>query len=413
MENTDKLYNEIIDAFCDDISNLSNEEKQKLFDKIDTYLAKDPTNTNILFYKSIYYSQINDYKKSNLILEKILEIDPNCSVSKEAQEILKINKDLEEYNSNVYEDNSFRFLQKVPCELILIIKLILVVTACVLVFFDEIFSQKDKNIFSSAHKYQRLEINELTELNFLSKADIYKLRKEYVNKSLFAAKDYEPNDAVFGQIVDNKPWWGTISCQNVHDDGNFDANIQGKSLQSKQINNPNVLVGIVTPYIPRDRENNSYCHSDYAKLLPNFLYYDKKNNLIEVRYQVKHDFLDMYIIRDSARKKFPLQLSGLNARDFGYNYVYAESFKNASIENKNENDITNRVSIFNDFIHLGESCKYNDGCNNVSPMQFDKTFVLSALPATIDLKLWKKQPANKYQKADIYYRIIIEDMEVR
>ena len=74
-----------------------------------------------------------------------------------------------------------------------------------------------------------------------------------------------------------------------------------------------------------------------------------------------------------------------------------------------KNNITKEIGTFSDYIHLGGSCQYKDGCNNVSPMQNDKMITIRDLPAEINLKLWKKQPHNKYlTPADMYYRIIFK-----
>lgn len=72
-------------------------------------------------------------------------------------------------------------------------------------------------------------------------------------------------------------------------------------------------------------------------------------------------------------------------------------------------NITENVEMFRDYIHVGGSCKYVGGCNNLSPMQNDKMITLKAIPAEINLKLWKKQPRDKYSKADMYYRIIFKE----
>ena len=65
---------------------------------------------------------------------------------------------------------------------------------------------------------------------------------------------------------------------------------------------------------------------------------------------------------------------------------------------------------FQDYIHLGGSCKYQDGCNNISPMQVPLMIKIVNLPAEIDLKLWKNNPSSKYSKADIYYKIRFEQL---
>ena len=106
--------------------------------------------------------------------------------------------------------------------------------------------------------------------------------------------------------------------------------------------------------------------------------------------------------------RYPIQLSGLNAKDFGYDYVYIFDLKNVSMFSEH-NNITEDVKRFTDYIHLGGSCGYKDGCNNISPLQSDKMFTVYRLPAEINLKLWKKKPANQYMKADIYYRIIFDE----
>ena len=106
---------------------------------------------------------------------------------------------------------------------------------------------------------------------------------------------------------------------------------------------------------------------------------------------------------------YPLQLSGMNAIDFGYNYVYAYEAKNIGMMNPESSNMTMDVQIFRDYIHLGGSCKYKDGCNNISPLQTNLMFAVDNLPAIITLKLWKKQPINKYIKGDIYYKILITD----
>ena len=74
------------------------------------------------------------------------------------------------------------------------------------------------------------------------------------------------------------------------------------------------------------------------------------------------------------------------------------------------NNITKHIGEFVDYIHLGNSCKYKGGCNNISPVQFDKMIMLTNLPAEINLKLWKNEPINKYIKADIYYKIVFNEL---
>ena len=53
------------------------------------------------------------------------------------------------------------------------------------------------------HKF-KMNINEV-ELSYKTKEEILNLRKNYVNNSIFASKNYKPSEELFGQIVDGKP----------------------------------------------------------------------------------------------------------------------------------------------------------------------------------------------------------------
>jgi hypothetical protein len=107
--------------------------------------------------------------------------------------------------------------------------------------------------------------------------------------------------------------------------------------------------------------------------------------------------------------RYPLQLSGLNARDFGYNYVYAYNTTNIKMFSYSDFDMTNSIVTFADYVHLGGSCKYKDGCNNISPMQDGLMFRVTELPATISLKLWKNYPSSTNEKPDLYYQIVFDE----
>lgn len=297
---------------------------------------------------------------------------------------------------------------KIPCELIAAVQFITVCVLAFMIFKPLILSISDIKILNITKGFQQLNINPLSELDYMSKQEIYNQRKYYVQNSIFASKDYEPNERVFGSIQSNKPWWGSIECSPVNYSADYHENIEGESKQSLQINNPNVLIGLASVYIIRDVEKNApFCHSEYSRFIPKSLKYNKKDNIIIAEYDVEDSFLTTYVTISNRSHYYPLQLSGLNALDFGYKYVYAFNTKNIKMHHKN--NITKEIGTFSDYIHLGGSCQYKDGCNNVSPMQNDKMITIRDLPAEINLKLWKKQPHNKYlTPADMYYRIIFK-----
>lgn len=297
---------------------------------------------------------------------------------------------------------------KIPCEVIIAVQLITIIVLGFIICKPLIFSINDNKILNANGEFKELWVNPPSELNNLRKDEIYAIRKAYVKDSLFYTDAYEPNERVFGAIEDYKPWWGEQKCRPLNYSGDYHESIEGKSKQSIQINNPNALVGLSSPYIPWDVEENAdFCNSEYSRFIPKALKYSKKDNLIVAEYEVSKEFPNIYVNISGKGYRYPIQLSGLNALDFGYKYVYAFDTKN--IEMTYPNNITQTPEMFRDYLHVGGSCGYAGGCNNISPMQNDKMISVTGLPAEINLKLWKKQPYDKYQKADMYYRIIFNN----
>lgn len=98
----------------------------------------------------------------------------------------------------------------------------------------------------------------------------------------------------------------------------------------------------------------------------------------------------------------------INARDFGYEYVYAYSNNNIFFDDVN-NNFANKVYHLDDFLHTGGSCGYPGGCNNGSPRQDFLYFSLdNEVPASLGVKLWKQNPENINAPADLYYVIKIQ-----
>ena len=421
MENIDKLLQELDDLMSSDDELLSKEKKQTILEKINRVLEIDPQNIDALRLKALnaLYSY-NDYDTATPILNKIIEIAPDSDTAKEAEEHLKVIKTLKDIDNSVnnnFINNNFNtiecnFLEKIPCELIFGIKVIVLLIIIWILFPSVFFSGNDNKILKirNTSAFETLKINPRSEYSFLTKKEIFDIRKRYVQDSIFARKNYKPSAREFGSIANNKPWWGNIRCQELDYKGDYTEHIQGKSEQSLKINNPNMLVSLNNYVIPWHTEaNDDFCTSEYSKFLPHSLKYDKNNKLLVIEYQVPRRFLDMRANISGNSVRFPIQLSGLNALDFGYKYVYAFDTKNIQMYDYN-NNITKHIGEFVDYIHLGNSCKYKGGCNNISPVQFDKMIMLTNLPAEINLKLWKNEPINKYIKADIYYKIVFNEL---
>lgn len=391
-------------------------EIETLINEINELLAFEPENTEILSLKGFYYELINDYKNAIVTYEKILEIDPNNETAKQSRKdciyFYKNIRDLDErIEKHENKFNAQSILEKLPVSILVSTKIIILLVIIFYYFPFFIFGYKDNNILkiNDYSSFQTLKINPASEYDYLSKQQIFDIRKQHVKNSLFNKENYEPNSAVFDSIVDKKPWWGSIRCSQLNYKGDYHENIQGPSKVSVQMNNPNALVGLSMPYIPWDiGTNKEFCTSDYSNFSPISLQYDEKDKLIIAKYYLTKNFLKLRTKVNNRYTRYLIQLSGLNARDFGYDYMYIFDTKNIKMYS-DYNNATKDISTFRDYIHQGGSCKYKDGCNNISPMQNDLMFSVRRLPAEINIKLWKKKPINKYVKADMYYKIIFEN----
>lgn len=412
-----QLRLEKLESFIETIepSNLDSKkgEIEKLINEIDELLTFDPENTEVLSLKGFYYELINDYKNAIVTYEKILEIDPNNEIAKQSRKdciyFYKNIRDLDErIEKHENKFNAQSILEKLPVSILVSAKIIILLVIIFYYFPFFIFGYKDNNILKiqDYSSFQTLKINPASEYDYLSKQQIFDIRKQHVKNSLFNKENYEPNSAVFGSIVDKKPWWGSIKCNQLNYKGDYHENIQGPSKVSVQMNNPNALVGLSMPYIPWDiGTNKEFCTSDYSNFSPISLKYDEKDKLIIAQYYLTKNFLKLRTKVNNRYTRYLIQLSGLNARDFGYDYMYIFDTKNIKMYSE-YNNATEDISTFRDYIHQGGSCKYKDGCNNISPMQNDLIFSIKGLPAEINIKLWKKKPINKYVQADMYYKII-------
>ena len=101
------------------------------------------------------------------------------------------------------------------------------------------------------------------------------------------------------------------------------------------------------------------------------------------------------------------EINGVNAKDFGYNYIYLDKSKSTYNINFVSNDnISTSVKDINNFIHLGGSCRVEGGCNNLSPERRDLKFTPSTVAAGVSnpslyIKLWKSMPSSPNDEADL------------
>ncbi len=152
------------------------------------------------------------------------------------------------------------------------------------------------------------------ELDFAAKAEVLQLRTEAVlNYPDLIISEYRPTYAVFDQVEDGLPWWGTL--------GNFyygpgEQSLEGPAEESRFILNPYLLVAAeVHSYWDRNALPEAsarqpdfplYCAPSQLRWQPRAAYAEVSYSAQCVQ-QVKSNFFDLIVY---------------NARDLNLNYIY-------------------------------------------------------------------------------------------
>lgn len=289
------------------------------------------------------------------------------------------------------------------------------VTICAIAFIigllviNQLSIMHNNNIIKLDEKNaENLVINPLSSYTGKSVNEITKIRQEYVKSSLFKNAQYEPDISVFGQMQDKKAWWGIdhIICYGCKQNPNVRK--EGLSEESRFINNPNMLVGVLVSQIfERTPALKSFCDDKALQMIPASITYDKKYKVITAKYKATANFTKQF----GKKGYIKFLLTGLNARDFGYNYAYAIDTANIAFNPVyyiNGNSLDYGIVRFEDHIALGNACEVDGGCNNATPYQPGLEFRVLRLPAEMTISLWKHKPLYKNQPANMYYKIIFE-----
>jgi len=254
-----------------------------------------------------------------------------------------------------------------------------------------------------------IKINGLMDFNGKTKDQIMNIRGYYLRNSISNKEilediidfdQYTPNEYVFGKIADDKPWIGIRAATCNWTESTTKEKTEGDSEESVFIDNPLALVMIEMPYytlsLPQTCDEKAY-------LVPTYLTYSKSMNTFTLRYNISEY---QNVLAPENRNIGMYSLKSINARDLGYNWVYA--YEAPKIVFYSDNGIDIHPYKFKDFIHVGSSCEVQGGCNNGSPYQPEVGFAFKKLPAKLRLKLWKDQPKSPSKSADVYYDIVFE-----
>lgn len=257
-----------------------------------------------------------------------------------------------------------------------------------------------------------IPIVEPIELDWLSRAEVEALRAQAVRAfpTLLAA-DYRPSYEVFGQVVDGRPWWGMVGQWYY---GSGERSIEGVSEEARFIMNPYLLVAAefigFSHFYLRDFEWNLSGVDDPGDLplmcAPERLHIDPANRAGEAHYDITGCMAAM-----NAHLHTPVTLDDAwfalqpyNARDFNLNYLYVDGEPSFGVEH-DQGAPTDAVSLPH-LIHLGGSCQYPGGCNNMSPAHPPTdNWRLNELPAQMTVKLWRAAPNAPAQPADLSFTL--------
>lgn len=252
------------------------------------------------------------------------------------------------------------------------------------------------------------------ELDYKTKADVLALRRqEALRYPELLSGAYAPCDQVFGQMEDNRPWWG-IAGQFYY--GSGENSVNGVSEEARFIVNPYLLVAAEFYGLSIWRDASLW---DKTRVTPqdleraDFPYYCPPQDLLwwpqEARAEVTYA-LSQYLQQLNAWSSRPLtikdamfDLTAYNANDLSFSYIQVAHAESSNITFSQPFD----VPIQNpEFIHLGGSCQYPGGCNNASPNVLEyNNMSIDFLPAQLVIYLWKNAPISSQLPPDFVFTI--------
>jgi hypothetical protein len=256
--------------------------------------------------------------------------------------------------------------------------------------------------FADLKGVEEIPLNNTIDLDFKTRDEIFTIRHEHVNRhSYLLDKKYMAFSPVFRSVSGGQPWWG---LKGAFCYGPGEASFKGNSEATRFISNPFLLLG-VDDSLPAHRKKRSFSPV-YIK--PVSLFWDVENAQAMVIYDMSL-FLKEWKQLPYDLRNIPFTLINLNARDFGYRYVYASEEKSNGIIPAENSNLLEKASKLRNLIMPTYNCGYLKGCNAIAPQQPELYFhVTKSLPATLHCKLWKKKPHNVEQKADFIFIIHFE-----
>ena len=250
----------------------------------------------------------------------------------------------------------------------------------------------------SAGYSETIPLSAMQEFSGSTKADILNRRLRAVQTSpVFGnLRDYRPSEDVF-QIEDGLPWIGAreVTCFGVKESTDIG---RGESRESVGILNPELFFVV---NMPSFAFHSSTGCSPVDYMIPFQARYNRSTRTISA-------FIDAAAFYRKNRIFYGIILEDANARDLGYNYVFADNVQN--IRFKESVNFSTDVTQTSGFFHKGGSCGAPEGCNNYSPYEGRYHFYIPSpeYPAKLHIKLWKERPESEFEPADMNYELVFQ-----
>ena len=261
-----------------------------------------------------------------------------------------------------------------------------------------IISSAAHSISEASCAYRKIKINPAIELNFKTKKEIYAIRSRCVfkHRQLLQGK-YKPSDSVFAQILDKKPWWGTLGLSYY---GPGFQSIEGVSEESRFLVNPFLFVGLKISHGLIVKDKNVSAIAIYPQAVS--LLWNKNRSFAKVKYDVSGYWQKLKDYAAPQLNDRSFLLIAYNARDFGFNYLYIDPEKSENILSAKA---SSAVMPIQQMIRCDGACGYPGGCNNVSSHQPGMLIDVDSTPALVYIKLWKKEPKDSGEPPDMAFVI--------
>lgn len=256
-----------------------------------------------------------------------------------------------------------------------------------------------------------MDIHEAVELDGLTRDEILDLRRREVERHPELISDpYSPAETVFGRIVDRKPWWG-IAGQFFYGPGA--QSTAGPAEESRFVMNP--FLPVAAEFLGLSIWSSCCFEWDTTKVSdddlrrPDFPFYCQPEVLtwypagsrVEVTYRVSTFLqrLNQWLVTPVPEGHAFFNLITLNARDWGFAYIAVDYGRSHRISHEPPSAAPMRIVHY---LHLGGSCGFPGGCNNMSPETPGiNDLRVAGLPAEVRLLLWREKPGFEGTTPDL------------